>query len=117
VGNDGTVWAFRWDRKETGRWKRLFGTKVKGNYLRVQLHNDSGPQMFLIHRLVLEAFVGPCPLGKESCHEDDEPSNNQKGNLRWDVRKENMKDRKRNRMRKGLSPWYDNPRAVARSGD
>lgn len=50
----------------------------------------------LIHRLVLEAFVGPCPDGMEACHWDDNPSNNRLDNLRWASRTENMLDRTRN---------------------
>lgn len=38
-----------------------------------------------IHRLVLEAFVGPCPEGMECCHNDGDPSNNYLQNLRWDT--------------------------------
>lgn len=48
-----------------------------------------------IHRLVLEAFVGSCPEGMEGCHNDGNPTNNHVGNLRWDTRKENQKDKVR----------------------
>lgn len=47
-----------------------------------------------IHVLVLEAFEGPCPPGKECCHHPDpDPANNRLCNLRWDTRSENMRDR------------------------
>jgi hypothetical protein len=49
-----------------------------------------------VHRLVLEAFVGPCPDGMEACHYDDEPANNVLENLRWDTRSANISDRYRN---------------------
>lgn len=45
-----------------------------------------------IHRLVLEAFIGPCPGGMEACHNDGDPANNRLGNLRWDTHKSNMSD-------------------------
>jgi hypothetical protein len=45
-----------------------------------------------VHRLVLEAFVGPCPEGFEGCHFDGDPSNNAVKNLRWDTHLNNMKD-------------------------
>lgn len=45
-----------------------------------------------VHRLVLEAFVGPCPEGMEACHGDGNPVNNHLGNLRWDTSSENNKD-------------------------
>ena len=46
-----------------------------------------------VHRLVLEAFVGPCPEGMEGCHNDGNPENNVLGNLRWDTDKGNAADR------------------------
>ena len=51
---------------------------------------------YLVARLVLEAFVGPCPEGMECCHEDDNFRNNCLGNLRWDTHLNNLKDRDRN---------------------
>lgn len=36
-----------------------------------------------VHRLVLEAFVGPCPEGCEADHIDRDKSNNKLENLRW----------------------------------
>lgn len=46
----------------------------------------------LIHRLVLEAFVGPCPDGMECCHSDLDRSNEALSNLRWDTRSANTLD-------------------------
>lgn len=55
-----------------------------------------------VHRLVLEAFVGPCPDGMEACHADDDPANNNLANLSWGTRYKNMEDRERNgRVLKG----------------
>ncbi len=45
-----------------------------------------------IHRLVLQAFVGPCPDGMEGCHSDGDGTNNTIGNLRWDTHAANMRD-------------------------
>ncbi|WP_343828676.1 NUMOD4 motif-containing HNH endonuclease [Brevundimonas olei] len=50
----------------------------------------------LVHRLVLEAFAGPCPPGLEALHRDDAPGNNTVGNLRWGTRSENLHDAVRN---------------------
>lgn len=47
---------------------------------------------FRAHRLVLEAFVGPCPQGMEACHNDGNGLNNHVSNLRWDTHKANMED-------------------------
>jgi hypothetical protein len=49
-----------------------------------------------IDHIVLEAFVGPRPLGLESCHFDDNGHNNRLANLRWDTRSENHRDSVRN---------------------
>jgi hypothetical protein len=49
-----------------------------------------------VHRLVLAAFVGPCPPGMVSLHWDDVPTNNRLGNLRYGTRSENQHDRVRN---------------------
>lgn len=46
-----------------------------------------------VHQLVMLAFVGPPPNGCECCHNDENPSNNQLGNLRYDTRLGNMADR------------------------
>lgn len=48
-----------------------------------------------VHRLVLEAFVGPAPAGTEGCHNDGNPQNNALSNLRWDTHAENMLDQVR----------------------
>lgn len=46
----------------------------------------------LVHRLVLEAFVGPCPEGMECCHNDGDYRNNHLTNIRWDTHVNNMRD-------------------------
>src|SRR6266700_5008781 len=48
----------------------------------------------LVHRLVLEAFVGPCPEGMECRHfPDRDPTNNRLDNLSWDTEQVNQLDR------------------------
>ena len=42
-----------------------------------------------VHRLVLAAFVGPCPQGQEVLHKDDDPTNNRLDNLRYGSHAEN----------------------------
>jgi len=61
-----------------------------------------------IHRLVLEAFVGPCPKGCEACHNDGDTFNNHLSNLRWDTRKNNFADKKKHGTWQGRS---SHPRA------
>jgi len=72
--------------------------RLSGILLALNPNSDGYPSVCLsgvtktVHRLVLEAFVGPCPDGLECCHEDDEPTNNCLSNLRWDTKSENQKD-------------------------
>jgi hypothetical protein len=46
-----------------------------------------------VHRLVLEAFVGPRPDGMECCHGPGGSSDNRLSNLRWDTRLANHADK------------------------
>lgn len=46
-----------------------------------------------VHTLVLEAFVGPCPPGKQACHRDGNPENNEVTNLYWGTAKQNSHDK------------------------
>ena len=45
-----------------------------------------------IHRLVLEAFVGPCPPGMECRHMNGVSDDNRAENLKWGTPKENVAD-------------------------
>ena len=45
----------------------------------------------LVHRLVMLAFVGPCPPNREVLHLDHNPTNNCLTNLRYGSRSENLK--------------------------
>lgn len=49
-----------------------------------------------VHRVVMEAFVGPVPDGLEVLHWDDDPTNNALSNLRYGTRGENLHDLVRN---------------------
>ncbi len=45
-----------------------------------------------IHRLMLEAFVGLCPLGMECRHLDGNAHNNRLNNIQWGTSQENTND-------------------------
>jgi len=50
----------------------------------------TGDRRYFAHRLVLEAFVGPCPDGHECSHLNDAPSDNRLVNLAWETRAANL---------------------------
>lgn len=58
----------------------------------VSLYKDGRPHTRTIHRLVLEAFAGPCPAGMEACHNNGNHFDNRLKNLRWDTHSENTYD-------------------------
>jgi hypothetical protein len=61
----------------------------------VTMYNDDGQKYAYTHQLVLEAFVGPRPAGKEARHLDCDPCHNQLVNLAWGTRAENVEDSRR----------------------
>jgi len=89
-------------RSGSGGLKPIPGTVMKPaigkwGHLSVDLYKGGKKtrRVFRVHRLVLEAFVGPCPEGMEVCHNDGIASNNRVGNLRYDTRSGNKLDRVR----------------------
>ena len=48
---------------------------------------------YFVHRLVMEAFVGPCPEGLQVRHLDGDPLNAAVENLRYGTQKENEADK------------------------
>lgn len=46
-----------------------------------------------VHRLVMEAFVGPCPPGMMACHNNGNPADNRLENLRYSSARDNQMDR------------------------
>lgn len=97
VGVDGSVWS-RYVRGGHGRlantWRRPRFSMGRGGHPVVTLCRDGTCWSVAVHRLVLEAFAGPCPPGMEACHfPDRDPTNNALANLRWDTRKANAADR------------------------
>ena len=53
----------------------------------------NGRKQWLIAHLILLTFVGPCPEGMESCHNDGNKINDRPKNLRWDTHFNNIQDR------------------------
>jgi len=97
---------WRWVRGHAARYKvsnlgKVFSC-VKARFLRpsrqqrghMLVHLGSTEQRY-VHRLVLEAFVGPCPEGMECRHLNGNPADNRLDNLAWGTRLENFADRTR----------------------
>lgn len=99
VSNFGNV--ERWYKGDkTGRkdrsqpsWKHLNGTVVKSGHVAVILRINLISYRRYIHRLVLEAFIGPRPQGLVCCHNNGNPADNRLCNLRWDTQKSNALDK------------------------
>jgi hypothetical protein len=72
---------------------RLVVRHIRNNYSRVVV-GLAGKQRY-VHRLVLEAFVGPCPCEQEVCHWDGDAKNNHLSNLRYGSRHDNHEDSRR----------------------
>lgn len=95
VSDAGRVRSLR--RRRRGDPPRMLRPCISGHhYYRVFLVLLGRTHTRYVHRLVLEAFLGPCPEGLEACHRDDDQTNNRLSNLRWDTRQANDEDRERN---------------------
>lgn len=87
VGDDGTVWS-----TARGRRRQLKPLLDRDGYHRVCL--GTGASRHSIHKLVLNAFVGPCPEGMECRHfPDQSKTNNTLANLSWTTRSVNSRDK------------------------
>jgi hypothetical protein len=64
-----------------------------------RMHHES------VHRLILAAFVGPCPAGMEACHNNGNAGDNRIENLRWDTKKSNSEDQKKHGKSKGVNHY------------
>jgi hypothetical protein len=67
----------------------------KRGHQSVRLCKNHEIEKRLVHRLVLEAFVGPCPEGMECCHGPAGVLDNSVGNLSWGTKSKNNGEDKR----------------------
>lgn len=89
VSSTGRVrsWVSRWGPRTSP--KVLKPTPAAHGYLQVCL--PSGKKA--VHRLVADAFIGPCPDGYEVAHNDGNNQNNAAVNLRYATHSGNLADR------------------------
>jgi hypothetical protein len=88
---DGSVWS-----SISGQWKKLSLPVSSRGYPMVGLRDKDGKiqRCIPVHRLILEAFVGPCPEGHEARHfPDGNRANNAISNLSWGTRSQNFMDK------------------------
>lgn len=79
--------------------KRIkFGTVLRplrhtNGYVRVTLWRSGVAYNRFIHALVLTAFAGARPSGRQACHNNGDKTDNRLINLRWDTPSANQADR------------------------
>ena len=92
VGDDGSVWSC-WTTGANpgprGQWRQLKPYPQSKGHCVVSIGRKNTR---FVHRLILEAFVGPCPEGMECRHLDGDPGNNRLENLAWGTPEENHAD-------------------------
>lgn len=89
AGADGSIWSFC----RGVPFKRKGSPNPKSGRLYIFFGSGRQPAMSQVHRLVLEAFVGPCPAGMVGCHNNGDHTDNRLENLRWDTPSANNLDR------------------------
>lgn len=96
--SEGRIWSckrgpFRAGAIAVGAWRQLTEHQLPKGYRFVGLSHKGKRAHELVHRLVLLAFVGPCPDGMECRHfPDHNPANNRPSNLQWGTPTENVRD-------------------------
>lgn len=89
------------------RWGSTTAYSLRGRFLKAQRGHSDGSVWYWhvslsrraqlhtvrVHVLVLRAFTGPKPHGKEGAHIDGNLSNNAAANLAWKTPKENAADK------------------------
>jgi hypothetical protein len=91
----------RYEVSDYGRVRSIYsgiltvymGGQARRRYPTVTLTTNGKRTAHRVHRLMLEAFIGPCPDGYEACHANDDPEDVRLENLRWDTRSANTFDK------------------------
>ena len=83
-----------------GRVRNVVREKIltpsdSNGYCTIGLRRDGKHKTKLVHRIVLEAFVGPCPDNMICRHLNCRRKDNRSKNLRWGTHKENGEDMRR----------------------
>lgn len=91
ITKDGVVAVKSWGKRNLRRDRFILSPFKNGNgyFVVTILTHENKRRHRLVHRLLLETFVGPCPPGMEGLHLDSNPLNNDLSNLKWGSRAEN----------------------------
>ena len=73
---------------------RIMSESVTKGYKTVALTKDGRYRSYRVHRLVLQAFAGPCPAQLEAAHINGDHHDNRIANLAWMSHQENESHKK-----------------------
>lgn len=96
VSTQGRVWSLA--HRKGGQLLKYGTTGPRpdrpAGYPVVRLYDGGGAhRTFLVHLLVLQTFVGPCPPGLQACHNNGDPQDPRLSNLRYDTPEGNAADK------------------------
>jgi hypothetical protein len=83
ISYDGRLWR-------NGKEKKFTVSPI--GYEVVSFSTNNKTKTYYKHRLMLHAFIGPCPDNCEALHINGNRLDNRLENLRWGTRKENVAD-------------------------
>jgi len=122
-------WEGLYEVSSEGRARRiLFGPGVRNlgkpmkrtvlasGYVSSGFSRNGKTTPVLLHRLVLESFVGPCPEGHETCHVNGNRLDARLANLRWGTAKSNQADRIIHGSNKTLRTVYQRATSIVSKG-
>ena len=98
VSDQGGVRSLDRTVERRGARARLAGKRLSpsdahpSGHLYVHLYQNGHGATHQVHRLVMAAFVGPCPDGMEVRHLNGDPADNRLVNLTYGTRAENARD-------------------------
>lgn len=96
IGEDGSVWRTQFKNGKTNYLldePMRMRCRLRSGYYAVNLSDGTDRVCESVHVLVLETFVGPRPDGMEGAHNDGNPLNCRRDNLRWATPTENNRDK------------------------